>query len=104
MQPLYKDDQGTVRFKGNTIVRHLLDKGGIDLNHLAIKDFPQNDWEQFYQLIGYSLSGYHELSRVSDESALGASKAARVSLGIASDVVIGCREAGCEVHCGVEKE
>jgi len=56
------------RFVGNEIVRYLLDNGGIDLNKLAVLDFSQEDREQFAQLIGYSLSGYSELSYVSDET------------------------------------
>ena len=68
IQPLYKDEQGVVRFKENAIVRYLLDNGGIDLNAIACVPFDQNDQEQFAQLIGYSLSGFSELSYVSDET------------------------------------
>lgn len=68
MQPLYRDDHGTIRFQPNKLVRYLLDNGGIDMNDLAIVDFPQDDREQFAQLIGYSLSGYSELSYVREES------------------------------------
>lgn len=56
------------RFVANNIVRYLLDNGGIDLNKLAMLDFSTDDQEQFAQLIGYSLSGYSDLSYVSDES------------------------------------
>lgn len=35
---------------------------------LARQDFPQVDREQFAQLIGYSLSGYSDLSYVSQDS------------------------------------
>lgn len=98
MQPLERDERGTVRFKGNAIVRYILDHAGrlvhpgspavdpgtgrpyhqgtLDLNKLAMLDFPQEDREQFAQLMGYSVGGYHELSYVSDESALAASAAA----------------------------
>ena len=70
MQPLYVDDYGRVRFKGNGIVRYLLDNGELDLNKLAVACGGESveDWEQFYQLIGYSLGGYGELHRVSDKS------------------------------------
>jgi len=68
MQPVVKTPTGTLRFQANEIVRYLLDNGGIDMNHLALKTFPKNDREQFAQLIGYSLSGYGELSYVSTES------------------------------------
>ena len=70
MQPLYFDEHGTIRFKPNSIVQYLLEAGGIDLNHLAYTGITQkwcnNDWEQFMQLIGYSVSGYGDLSEVRD--------------------------------------
>lgn len=69
MQPIEKDERGTVRFKPNAIVRYILEHGGIDMNHLAcVPGFPVEDQEQFAQLIGYSLGGYSELSYVRDES------------------------------------
>lgn len=68
IQPLEKDERGTLRFKENKIVRYLLDNGGLDLNHLARIQFPKEDREQFAQLIGYSLSGYGELSYVGDDT------------------------------------
>ena len=67
IQPL-ENINGMIRFKENKIVRYLLDNGGIDLNKLAVMDFDDNDREQLSQLIGYSLSGYGDLSHVSDES------------------------------------
>ena len=56
MQPIGFDEEGTIRFKRNNIVRHLLDNNnaGINLNTLSI--------ETENQLIGYSTSGYGELS------------------------------------------
>jgi hypothetical protein len=68
IQPLTKDDGGVLRFKKNAIVEYLLDNGGIDLNKLATLDFSKDDRRQFAQLIGYSLSGYGELSYVDDET------------------------------------
>lgn len=117
MQPFVVKDN-TIRFKPNAIVRYLLDRdterGRSDrplpgysvapseggLNHLSSCDFPQEDWEQFYQLIGYSLSGYHELSNVSDQSALEASEAARKVMPECG----GCRDNGCGIHAGVPRE
>lgn len=66
IQPLEVDERGTLRFKENKIVRHLLDNGGIDLNKLAYLDFSREDREQFAQLIGYSLSGFGDLGYVTD--------------------------------------
>ena len=54
IQPIITDEHGVTRFKENAIVRYLLDRGGINLNDLAILSFSQDDQEQFAQLIGYS--------------------------------------------------
>lgn len=67
IQPLVKDSDGIVRFKANGIVRYLLDNGVFDLNHISVHDFPQEDREQFAQLIGYSWSGACDLSYMSNE-------------------------------------
>jgi hypothetical protein len=67
MQPIVVADDGVVRFEPNQIVRFLLDNGGFDLNQLTIRGFPEVDWEQFAQLIGYSVDGFADLSYASDE-------------------------------------
>lgn len=95
-----KDEQGTIRFEANPIVRKLLDEAtarGYSLNDLALCDFPKIEWEEFYRLIGYSLTGYHELSNVTDESAIAASYQAQDEFPEAG----GCRDNGCKVHSGV---
>ena len=66
IQQLYKDKHGTIRFRKNAIVRFLLDAGPYDLNDLDIMSFSDNDWEQFAQLIGYSLSLFGDSEFVSD--------------------------------------
>ena len=91
MQSVEKDAHGVVRFHANAIVRHLLDHGKIDLNQIALLDVSQEDHEQFAQLIGYSICGYHELSYVSDESAAQASERAKEIMPNAG----GCRDKGC---------
>lgn len=74
IQPLAKDATGVLRFKENALVRALLDHGratGFGLNELARKfrtSEHADDWQQLAQLIGYSLSGYGELSYVSDDA------------------------------------
>lgn len=68
IQPLIVDSNGVRRFKGNAIVRFLLDNCPIDLNALAMLPFSVEDREQFAQLIGYSLSGFGELSYVTDRT------------------------------------
>ena len=72
MQEIYLDDAGTARFRENKIVSYLLNicgqKGIADMNMLAVIPFNAEDREQFAQLIGYSVSGYGELSYVSSDS------------------------------------
>lgn len=68
VQPLVTDSEGVLRFKANAIVRYLLDNGPFNLNDLALLPFSNEDREQFAQLIGYSLSGFGDLSYVSDET------------------------------------
>jgi hypothetical protein len=70
VQPIVRDAHGVVRFKENSIVRFLLNSGPVDLNWLAAirTRFTQEDWQQFYQLIGFSVSGYGDLPGVSPES------------------------------------
>lgn len=69
MQPIEVADDGVVRFRPNRIVRYLLDAGQFDMNHLAKIGhlFTREEHEHFAQLIGYSVSGFGELSYVSDE-------------------------------------
>lgn len=67
IQPLGLDPNGVLRFKENKIVSFLLKTSVNDLNKLIMMNFSQEDWEQFNQLIGYSLSGFGDLSCVRDE-------------------------------------
>lgn len=79
LQPVEWDGQGVIRFKQNAIVRFLLDAGPFDLNMIAQMPFSREDHEHLAQLIGYSVSGYGDLSYVSDETYEKAD-AARVAL------------------------
>lgn len=102
MQPFVMDGE-VVRFKANKIVSRLLEiarRAGWNLNNLADEspDFSQDDYEQFVQLIGYSLIGFHELSGVSDETAFQATQNARIQF---KKTVSGCRDNGCDIHSGV---
>ena len=58
-------DGDVARFRKNAIVCALLDWAsprGMDLNTLACLPFDDEDWTQFAQLIGYSVSGAGDLS------------------------------------------
>lgn len=68
IQPLETDKNGITRFKPNQIVQHLINNGSIGLEQIARLEFPQNDREQFAQLIGNSLSGFGDLPYVSSET------------------------------------
>ena len=104
-QPLIVDPHGSVRFRENAIVNHLYEWAqarGMGLNEIACMEFEQDDRVQFAQLIGYSLKGFHELSYVPDEAALEATRLAKArSL---KGNYNGCRDHGCEIHIGVERE
>lgn len=67
MQPVILDEYGVVRFKKNHIVRALLDTGKLNMNDLAVMNFPEEDRVQFAQLIGYSVSGAGDLSYMPDD-------------------------------------
>lgn len=72
MRPIVIAEDGVIRFQENKVVRLLVDRArerGYSLNEL-VRDLPEAspDWDEFYQLIGYSVSGYGDLSRVSPES------------------------------------
>lgn len=72
MQPVWRDNDGVIRFKPNGIVQYLLDFGGIDMNLIAIMHkrdgtFTDEEMSQFAQLIGYSVSGFGDLDYVTDE-------------------------------------
>jgi hypothetical protein len=58
------DGAPRVCFKKNAIVELLLATGRHDLNSLARMNFSDEDRAQFAQLIGYSVSGWGELSYV----------------------------------------
>lgn len=75
------DPKGTPRFCENKIVSTLLEfsRQGrtINLNLIACMDFDDADRVQFAQLIGYSVSGFSELSYVSDADYRRADRAAK---------------------------
>ena len=67
MQAIVRDDKGTIRFHRNALVCYLLDAGPYDMNHLAcLPGVSRQDYEQFAQLIGYSVSGFGDLSYASN--------------------------------------
>ena len=75
MQPLHRDNHGTIRFVENRIVRDLYDAaaqaGLMDMNSICIDahkgKYTDQEQMQFAQLIGYSLGGFSELNYSSQE-------------------------------------
>jgi hypothetical protein len=79
MQPLGLDAHDVIRFKGNAIVRAVYEvarEHGYGLNEIAQGDFSDEDRQQFAQLLGYSLSGYAELTDYVSDEAYAAAEAA----------------------------
>lgn len=72
MQPIIKDIHGVDRFRANAIVEAIYNetsKHGYDMNRIAgTVSFNDVDRMQFAQLLGYSISGYGDLSYVTDKS------------------------------------
>lgn len=66
LQPVIRAEDGIIRFKRNPLVRFLLDAGPFDLNFLAHIPATKEEHAQLAELIGYSVSGYGDLSYVSD--------------------------------------
>ena len=65
MQPVVVASDGVIRFKANQIISDMLDlcqKHGFGLNEIAMRDYEEDDRSQLMQLIGYSVSGYGNLS------------------------------------------
>ncbi|MNQ60672.1 hypothetical protein D3C85_749590 [compost metagenome] len=65
MQPVEMTEDHVVRFKRNQIIcdmQELCARSGLDLNEIAIRDYSKDDRSQLMQLIGYSVSGYGNLS------------------------------------------
>jgi len=82
MQQVILDPEGTARFRENPIIRDLLNQGqkhGFDLNHIVGRGgYRLPDLLQFYQLIGYSVDGYGDLSGIPEESVGAAYRAAKL--------------------------
>lgn len=76
MQPVIMAKDKVIRFKANPIIRWMLDQGntgcGFDLNVIAVVSselgWKKEDHMQLAQLLGYSVSGYSDLSYASRKS------------------------------------
>ena len=76
MQPIIRAADGVIRFKANAIIKWLFETRKLDLNEIASLaargKFSREDQMQLAQLLGYSVSGYGDLSYASDESVMAA--------------------------------
>ncbi len=63
VQPVVRGHDGVIRFRSNAIVRWLIDSQRVSLNEIAtLPNVPREDMAQFWQMLGYSVSGYGDLS------------------------------------------
>jgi hypothetical protein len=80
MQPIEVAADGNIRFRQNAIVNWLWESGKVSLNEiLAVasdRSMPIEDIEQFWQMLGYSVSGFGDLSFVRPETVEAADKIA----------------------------
>ena len=81
MQPIEIAADGVVRFRENKIVRFLLDAGPFDMNQLALMRFDRANYSEFAQLIGYSVSGYGDLSYADPDVVAAADRIADALIG-----------------------
>ena len=79
-QPIGTAEDGVVRFKGNSIIQDLFRSRALDLNEISRRirrgDFPKEDYVQLTQLLGYSVSGWGDLSTSPPEMVAAADKEA----------------------------
>jgi len=73
MQPLILDTNGVVRFKANSLVTYLVNFAsqsnmGVEYLWKQLPNIPEEDKEQFAQLIGYPVIGFGDLPFVSTEA------------------------------------
>lgn len=76
MQRIEHDDKGVIRFRSNKIIEDLFMRGALDLNQIACAKYDEEDRMQLAQLLGYSVSGYGDLSYASRKSVRKADKRA----------------------------
>ena len=55
-------DGDVIRFRANEIIKDAVESGAINLNDIACKQYSQADHMQLAQMIGYSVSGFGDLS------------------------------------------
>lgn len=71
MQPIAWDGKGVIRFQDNKVITMLLEAGVLNLNSIAgqciEKKIPRADQMQFWQMLGYSVSGFGDLSFATKE-------------------------------------
>jgi hypothetical protein len=77
MQRVKFDDKGVIRFQENRIIVDLFVQGILDLNKIAMNPaYDADDRMQLAQLLGYSVSGYGDLSYTTSKSVRKADKRA----------------------------
>jgi hypothetical protein len=71
MQPIVLDEDGVPRFQENKVITFLFETGKLDLNMLSVMVangvIPTEDYSQITQMLGYSVSGWGDLSNSPSE-------------------------------------
>ena len=68
MQPIVRDADGTLRFRENGIVTWLLHRGSVSIDEIIALPASDEEREQFFQLLGYGVSGFGDLPFVRRET------------------------------------
>lgn len=68
MREIIKDEDGTRRFKPNAVVQWLVRTGKVNLNDIPVWSIPGEDLDEFWQMLGYKVCDYCELSFISESS------------------------------------
>lgn len=68
LQPIIWAEDNVIRFRKNRLVEYLLDHGPFDMNHLALlPEISADERAQFAAMVGYSVSGWGDLSYVNED-------------------------------------
>jgi hypothetical protein len=106
MQPVGLDADGIARFKANAIVRFLLEKSPTNIQELSCIPWPDGDFTHLMQLLGYSVSGYGDLS--TSPASIVAAADAVVDDEVRSqggdltfaELLLACANVGVDLNCG----
>ena len=76
MQPVIMDQHNIIRFQRNQIIQDVAAAAFVgrqlSINQIIVNvaqgEYTKNDWEQFSQLTGWSVSGYNDITYIREKS------------------------------------